>query len=77
MQIIPAERTSEPVSEIIEAFVAHSVIASTAAYKISYFPILANSAPTTVLQLYGLDKAIKEIYTRDIVMKNIVFTGKS
>ena len=74
MQIIPAERTSEPVSEIIEAFVAHSVIASTAAYKISYFPILANSTPTTVLQLYGLDKAIKEINTRNIIVEYIVFT---
>ena len=76
MQIIPTERTSEPVSEIIEAFVAHSVIASTAAYKISHFPILANSTPTTVLQLNGLNKSLEKIYTRDVVMKNIVFTGK-
>ena len=76
MQIIPAERTSEPVSEIIEAFVAHSVIASTAAYKISHFPILANSTPTTVLQLNGLNKSLEKIYAGNIIMKDIFFTGK-
>jgi hypothetical protein len=61
IQIIPAERTSELIGEVIETFIAHPIIASATPYEISHLPILADSTPTAVLQLNRLNKSIKQI----------------